>query len=83
MNIGDFELGKLYRLKYPNDTVTIAKLDSIETYPSTGMPSDLIFKYISGDDKLVNASSLPDDLFAIPERLVPYFKSIKEWKVLR
>jgi len=83
MNIDDLELGKLYRLEYPNKTVTIAKLDSIERYSATGMPTDLIFKYISGDDKLVKASSLPDDLFAIPERLVPYFKSIKEWKVLR
>lgn len=71
------EVSKKYRMVFPVGKDVVAILDHVETYPATGMPSDYFFKYVSGDDGLVQASRVPG-LFPLPELILPLLKSIEE-----
>jgi hypothetical protein len=60
------KIDQKYEMKFPNGSVTIASLSKIDTYGGH-FPPDYFFYYISGDDELVNASTLREqNLFPLP-----------------
>lgn len=65
------EKGKTYKMRWPNNEVTVAKLVEIINYSATGMLDDYIFKYISGNDTAVKASPTPN-LFPLPVLLLKH-----------
>jgi hypothetical protein len=72
------EVGKIYKLG-TEDGVAIVKLADIQTYPSTGMPSDYIFEYQPGSIKPIvhpegEALFGSKDRFPLPEGLIPMIK---------
>ncbi len=61
--------GAVLHLFFPAGQSTIARFVEIETYPASGMPSDAVFDYISGDESLSKSSNL-SPLFPFPEGLL-------------
>jgi hypothetical protein len=52
----DLQVNKVYELIFPKPSRVTARLVKIQTYPALGAPPDYIFKYISGDKSLAEAS---------------------------
>lgn len=75
----ELQVGKTYRMVFPNNTVTTARLDKIERYPIMGFPPDYVFQYIKGDDTLPKASKLPEGQFSLPVELISKLKNVEEY----
>ena len=73
----NLEAGKTYQLTFPTGDKVICRLERIETYSTTGMPPDYLFKYISGEERFAKASKTPG-VFPIPAGLLPKFTCIEE-----
>ena len=87
-----FELGKRYELTCPNSPSHNITVDvvHIETYPSSGMPSDIFMK-ISGDasefkdviessKRITDPLGLGDNVFYMPEGMIRRVYNISEIK---
>lgn len=70
----DLEIGEMYKLTFPDESIIVAEYVEELRYPATGMPPDYLFKYHSGDDRLPNASGFDEKRFPIPAMLMPQLK---------
>jgi hypothetical protein len=79
------EVGKIYKLGTDSGKA-IVKLKDIQTYPSTGMPSDYLFEYQEGSIKPIvheSAEALfgSKDIFPIPVAMIPVIKNHPEYGI--
>lgn len=68
-------VGNVYKLSFPNGLQMVAELTEI--LPSTPLPKDYVFTFISGDRYLVNSSKIAPK-FPIPEFMLNRLK----WKLV-
>ena len=62
--------GKEYELTFPKGSKQNVKLVSIDTYPSTGMPTDYIFEPIDDEEPKFNHPVMYPR-YPIPQYLIP------------
>lgn len=62
----DLQEGSLYEMSFPNGDVTICTFMNKMTYPSSGMPSDYLFRWVSGK-RFQNKDDFP-----IPDMLMAH-----------
>jgi len=68
--------GKTYKVVYPNNMFTVAKLVEVKNYPATGMPSDYMFWYLSGEEGLAKLSATYP-IFPLPEVILPQIRFVE------
>ena len=65
--MNEYKAGDHLNIEFPNGTVVRAKVERLQTYPASGMPSDLIMKLDKGE--VLNLGD-EDGIFPLPEFLV-------------